>query len=179
MTKKDMAKLIAEEMGMIQAQTQKIVQRVFDGIIDTLVDEGRMELRNFGVFEVKKRKARQARNPRTGEKVVVPGRAVVTFKPGLQMEERVRQSHRPAASSRVQPGWQGPCYSSLRCRQSAVVELLEVADMMPPKIREIDPSYVMPQRASHSMAWVSCSAGLGGTHLRGVSGTKATVACSN
>jgi integration host factor subunit beta len=93
-TKKDMAKGIADEMGIIQAQAQEIVQRVFNGIIETLVEEGRIELRNFGVFEVKKRKPRQARNPRTGEKVVVPGRAVVTFKPGLEMEERVRQSHR-------------------------------------------------------------------------------------
>jgi DNA-binding protein HU-beta/integration host factor subunit beta len=51
--------------------------------------EGRIELRNFGVFEVKKGKPRQARNPRTGEKVKVPARLVVTFKPGREMEERV------------------------------------------------------------------------------------------
>ena len=94
MTKKDMAKAIAEEMGLTQGQVQQIVQRVFDGIIDTLVDEGRIELRNFGVFEVKKRKPRPARNPRTGEKVLVPEKAVVTFKPGLEMEEKVRKAHR-------------------------------------------------------------------------------------
>ncbi len=51
--------------------------------------------------------------------------------------------------------------------------------MMPPKIRGIDPSYVMSQRASHSMAWVSYSADFGATHLRGVSGMKPTVPCSN
>jgi nucleoid DNA-binding protein len=99
MTKKDMAKEIAQATGITQAQAQHIVQRVFNGIIETLVDKGRIELRNFGVFEVKNRKPRQARNPRTGEKVLVPERAVVTFKPGLEMEERVRQSekrlHRP------------------------------------------------------------------------------------
>ena len=94
MTKKDMAKTIAETAGITQAQAQDIVQLVFSGIIQTLVEEGRIELRNFGVFEVKKRKPRQARNPRTGEKVLVPERAVVTFKPGLEMEERVRQSRR-------------------------------------------------------------------------------------
>jgi nucleoid DNA-binding protein len=92
MTKKDMAKEIAEAVGIPQAQAQAIVRRVFDGIIETLVEKGRIELRNFGVFEVKKRKPRQARNPRTGEQVLVPERAVVTFKPGLEMEERVRQS---------------------------------------------------------------------------------------
>jgi integration host factor subunit beta len=97
MTKKDMAKAIADEMGLTQLQVQQVVQRVFDGIVDTLVDEGRIELRNFGVFEVKKRKARPARNPRTGEKVIVPAKAVVVFKPGREMEEKVRQSHRSPA----------------------------------------------------------------------------------
>jgi len=63
----------------------------FDGITQTLVEEGRIELRNFGVFEVKKRKPRKARNPRTGEKVKVPARLVVTFKAGREMEDRVGQ----------------------------------------------------------------------------------------
>ena len=54
------------------------------------MEEGRIELRNFGVFEVKKRKARQARNPRTGETVMVPERCVVRFKSGMEMGERKR-----------------------------------------------------------------------------------------
>ena len=90
MTKKEMAKAIAEEMGLPQIQAQEIVQRVFDGITETLVQEGRIELRNFGVFEVKKRAARKARNPRTGQRVDVPQKFVVTFKPGKEMEEKVR-----------------------------------------------------------------------------------------
>jgi nucleoid DNA-binding protein len=94
MTKKDIAKEIAQAAGITQAQAQDIVQRVFNGIIEALVEKGRIELRNFGVFEVKKRKPRQARNPRTGEKVLVPERVVVTFKPGLEMEERVRHSEK-------------------------------------------------------------------------------------
>jgi nucleoid DNA-binding protein len=65
---------------------------VFDGIMEMLVDEGRIELRNFGVFEVKRRRARQARNLRTGENVAVPERSVVTFKPGREIKERVNQS---------------------------------------------------------------------------------------
>jgi hypothetical protein len=56
-----------------------------------LVEDSRIELRNFGVFEVKKRAARKARNPRTGDKVSVPEKFVVTFKPGKEMEERVKQ----------------------------------------------------------------------------------------
>jgi nucleoid DNA-binding protein len=88
-TKKEMAKAIAEETGLTQHQVQGIVQRVFDGITETLVREGRVELRNFGVFEVRERKPRKARNPRTGERVKVPAKLVVTFKPGREMGERV------------------------------------------------------------------------------------------
>ena len=91
MTKKEMAKAIAEEMGLTQLQVQGVVRRVFDGITETLVREGRIELRNFGVFEIRQRKPRKARNPRTGEGVKVPAKRVVTFKPGREMEERVGQ----------------------------------------------------------------------------------------
>ncbi len=89
MTKKEIVKAISDELGLTQLKTRDIVQRTFDMIVDTLVTDGRIELRNFGVFEVKKRAARKARNPRTGDSVEVPSRFVVTFKPGKEMEERV------------------------------------------------------------------------------------------
>jgi nucleoid DNA-binding protein len=57
--------------SLTQLATKEIVQWTFDAIIDTLVSDGRIELRNFGVFEVKQRKPRKARNPRTGERVDV------------------------------------------------------------------------------------------------------------
>lgn len=91
MTKKEIVKTISEEIGLTQLKTKEIVQKTFDAIVETLVEERRIELRNFGVFEVKKRAARKARNPRTGDKVFVPEKFVVTFKPGKEMEERVRQ----------------------------------------------------------------------------------------
>jgi integration host factor subunit beta len=90
-TKKEIVKKISEEIGLTQLKTKDIVQRTLDAIIHTLVSEGRIELRNFGVFEVKKRAPRKARNPRTGDKVYVPAKNVVTFKPGKEMEELVRQ----------------------------------------------------------------------------------------
>ena len=90
MTKKEIVKQISEELGLTQLKTKEIVQKTFDAIIDTLLEEKRIELRNFGVFEVKRRKARKARNPRTGERVDVEPKNVVTFKPGKEMEERVR-----------------------------------------------------------------------------------------
>jgi nucleoid DNA-binding protein len=92
MTKKEIARKISEQSDITHSLAKKAVQMVFDGITETLVAEGRIELRNFGVFEVKKRRAKQARNPRTGEKMAVPERSVVTFKPGLEMEQRVKQS---------------------------------------------------------------------------------------
>lgn len=91
MTKKEIVKTISEELGLTQLKTKEIVQKTFDAIVDTLVEEKRIELRNFGVFEVKQRAPRKARNPRTGEKVFVPQKFVVTFKPGKEMEERVRR----------------------------------------------------------------------------------------
>ena len=90
MTKKDIVRTISEEVGLTQQQTKVIVQKTFDGIVDALVRERRIELRNFGVFEVKKRAARKARHPRTGHQVEVPQKYVVTFKPGKEMEARIR-----------------------------------------------------------------------------------------
>lgn len=98
MTKKEIVKTISEEIGLTQLKTKEIVQKTFDAIVETLVEDHRIELRNFGVFEVKKRAARKARNPRTGEKVYVPEKFVVTFKPGKEMEERVRELERRAAA---------------------------------------------------------------------------------
>ena len=91
MTKKEIVKTISEEIGLTQLKTKEIVQKTFDAIVETLVEDHRIELRNFGVFEVKRRAARKARNPRTGDKVFVPEKFVVTFKPGKEMEERVRE----------------------------------------------------------------------------------------
>ena len=96
MTKKEIVKTISEEIGLTQLKTKEIVQKTFDAIVETLVEDHRIELRNFGVFEVKRRAARKARNPRTGEKVFVPEKFVVTFKPGKEMEERVRELERRA-----------------------------------------------------------------------------------
>jgi len=66
-TKKDLAKAIAEELDIPSVVALQAVQKTFDGITETLVQEGRMELRNFGVFEVKKRKPRKAPTPAPGK----------------------------------------------------------------------------------------------------------------
>jgi len=93
-TKKEIVKQIADRIGLTQLKTKDIVQQTFDAIVKTLLEDGRIELRNFGVFEVKMRKARKARNPRTGERVDVEPKKVVTFKPGKEMEEKVKTQAR-------------------------------------------------------------------------------------
>ena len=94
MTKKDIVRTIAEQLDLPQLRTKELVQRTFDALIDALVREGRIELRNFGVFQIKQRDARMARNPRTGEKVPVQAKCVVSFKPGKEMEAKVRDYRR-------------------------------------------------------------------------------------
>jgi integration host factor subunit beta len=106
-TKKEIVRTISEEIGLTQLQTKEIVQKTFDAIVKALVAERRIELRNFGVFEVKRRAPRKARNPRTGDKVFVPEKFVVTFKPGKEMEERVKELERQAAAVRAVRGKPG------------------------------------------------------------------------
>lgn len=90
MTKKDIVRTIAEQLDLPQLRTRELVQKTFDALIEALVREGRVELRNFGIFQIKRREARMARNPRTGEQVPVKAKSVVIFKPGKEMEARVR-----------------------------------------------------------------------------------------
>lgn len=97
-TKKEIVRTISEEIGLTQLKTKEIVQKTFDAIVRTLVEDRRIELRNFGVFEVKRRAPRKARNPRTGDDVFVPEKFVVTFKPGKEMEKKVRELERQAAA---------------------------------------------------------------------------------
>jgi nucleoid DNA-binding protein len=88
---KDLIKKLAEQTGLSQAQVRDLLDKFLDGITDTLLLQGEIRLGKFGGFEVRMRRARTARNPRTGEKLQIPPRAVVAFKPGLEVRERVGQ----------------------------------------------------------------------------------------
>ncbi len=90
MTKKDIVLQITDITGIKQVDVKKIVQNTFDVIVESLLRNEKVELRNFGVFKIKERKARFGRNPRTGESVPVPPRKVVVFKPGLEMKQKVK-----------------------------------------------------------------------------------------
>lgn len=101
LTKKEIARRIAAELNVDQVQTKKVIQRTLDAILETLASSGRIELRNFGVFEVKRRAARKARNPKTNEEVRVPARNVVVFHPGKNVAAMIQRARpRPGARAR-------------------------------------------------------------------------------
>jgi len=90
MTKRDLVVRISQETGLIQEDVLTVIQKTLDYISEALARGENIELRNFGVFEVKLRKARIGRNPNDPERdVPIPPRAVVKFKPGKEMRETV------------------------------------------------------------------------------------------
>jgi len=90
MRKRDIVLKISQDTGIKQVVVKEVVQQTFDSILKALKEGKRIELRNFGIFLVKKRKKRIGRNPKTGEVVPVPERLSVVFKPGLEMKKLVK-----------------------------------------------------------------------------------------
>ncbi|HTB83127.1 MAG TPA: HU family DNA-binding protein [Candidatus Sulfotelmatobacter sp.] len=90
LTKRDLVVRISEESGLIQTQVFDVVQKTLDYIAEALAKGDKVELRNFGVFEVKIRKARIGRNPNKPEiDVPIPARSMVKFKAGKEMRAEV------------------------------------------------------------------------------------------
>ena len=94
-TKRELVHRIAESTKVSKADTRKVIQEFLDLTIAELGRGNRLEFREFGVFEVRVRKARQAQNPRTLEKVMVPERRVVKFKEGRLMRKRLDRGSSP------------------------------------------------------------------------------------
>lgn len=82
MTKRELVMKVAASVGMTQQEASSIVQATLDSITETLAEGHRLEIRNFGVFEVKTRDSRIGRNPRTGEEVPIAPKRVPAFRPG-------------------------------------------------------------------------------------------------
>ncbi len=92
MTKRDLVVKIARETGFIQNDVAEVVQKTLDYIAEDLIAGNTIELRNFGVFEIKVRKSRKGRNPNQPQnEVVIPERAVVKFRAGKELKEAVEQ----------------------------------------------------------------------------------------
>ena len=109
MTKRDLVIRISEETGLVQQDVLNVVQKTLDYIAGALAKGDKVELRNFGVFEVKIRKARVGRNPNAPETdVPIPTRAVVKFKAGKEMRDEVikltpKDVAKPAAPPPAKP----------------------------------------------------------------------------
>ncbi|HHT9125381.1 MAG TPA: HU family DNA-binding protein [Candidatus Brocadiia bacterium] len=88
-TKKDLCERVARRTDNKNVKTKEGIQTFLDEVISELSKGNRIELRDFGVFEIRKRAARKARNPRTGEEAYVPPKNVVVFKVGKLMKEKV------------------------------------------------------------------------------------------
>ena len=92
LTKRDLVTRIAEETGIAQQKVFEVIQLTLDSITESLAQNRDVELRNFGVFEVRLTKQRVGRNPKQPEKdYIIPPRATVKFKAGKVMRQRVGQ----------------------------------------------------------------------------------------
>ncbi len=111
-TKKDLAYRIAERTGLKKVAVKEVLQHFIDDVIDELARGNRLEFREFGVFEIKTRAARRARNPRTGARVDVPPKTVIHFKAGRLMKEKVAALQALAAKSGVKPAADSTASSS-------------------------------------------------------------------
>lgn len=90
LTKRDLVVRISEETGLVQTQVFDVVQKTLGQISEALAKGDKVELRNFGVFEVKTTKARVGRNPNKPDTdVPIPARAMVKFKAGKEMKAEV------------------------------------------------------------------------------------------
>ena len=101
LTKNDIVRTLAEKYELEIAATRRVVQGTLDMIVESLLRGDRIELRNFGVFEVVERAPRIARNPKaTSQEVYIPKRKMVKFTQGKIMEEKITE---PSMRGGIQP----------------------------------------------------------------------------
>jgi integration host factor subunit beta len=89
MVKSELIELIAAKADITSTQAEDVVNTFFNSIIESMTTEGRVEIRGFGAFTVRKYKAYSGRNPKTGEKIEVPEKKLPFWKTGLELRQRV------------------------------------------------------------------------------------------
>lgn len=92
MRKRDIVIKVSEKTSIKQVVVGEVFQGILEEIISALQQRERVELRNFGIFYIKRRKGKKGRNPKTGEVVPIPSREVVLFKPGKDMKAKIMQT---------------------------------------------------------------------------------------
>ena len=90
LTKADMAESLFDEMGLNKKEARELVDLYFHQLVACLAVGEPVKLSGFGNFDLRDKKERPGRNPRTGEKIPVPARRVVTFRPGKKLQARVK-----------------------------------------------------------------------------------------
>ena len=90
MNKSELISVVAEKTGMTKKDTEKVVNSVFEGISESLAKGDKVRIIGFGTFEVRERKAREGRNPATGEPITIPAAKVPVFKAGKALKESVK-----------------------------------------------------------------------------------------
>jgi len=100
MTKAELVEDVAEAAELTKKDAERLVEIVFESIIETLNQGEKIELRGFGSFRVRERGARQGRNPKTGDPVSIPAKRVPYFKPGKELKELINEHNsQPAGAS--------------------------------------------------------------------------------
>ena len=99
MTKAELVEDVAEAAELTKKDAERLVEIVFESIIETLNQGEKIELRGFGSFRVRERGARRGRNPKTGDPVSIPAKRVPYFKPGKELKELINDSSQPASGS--------------------------------------------------------------------------------
>lgn len=89
MVKSELIELLAAKADITTAQAEDVVNMLFNTIVESLTTEGRVEIRGFGAFTVRKYKAYDGRNPKTGERIEVPEKKLPFWKTGLELRQRV------------------------------------------------------------------------------------------
>lgn len=90
MTKADLINILIQEMGMSKKNAEAVVNTFLGSMIESLKKGEGIELRGFGSFRIRERRPRVGRNPQTGEKVNVPAKKIVYFKPGKELKEATK-----------------------------------------------------------------------------------------
>ena len=91
MTKAELVEDVARAAELTKKDAERLVEIVFESIIDTLNQGEKIELRGFGSFRVRERGARRGRNPKTGDPVDIPAKRVPYFKPGKELKELINE----------------------------------------------------------------------------------------
>jgi integration host factor subunit beta len=112
MTKAELVEDVARAAELTKKDAERLVEIVFESIIDTLNSGEKIELRGFGSFRVRERGARRGRNPKTGDPVDIPAKRVPYFKPGKELKELINEPHDGSSSTSSNSNAEEPAAST-------------------------------------------------------------------